>query len=68
MTKSLLTAKQQLPHPRRQVQTLRRIATIALKKGNTDRAQAAIAEMIQLNADHCLGYNPDLMAPTGGTK
>jgi len=58
---TLLNASQQRQHPRRQVQTLRRIATNANRKGNTVKAQAAIDEMVAIDIEHQLGY-------TGGTK
>lgn len=57
---TLLNAKQSRMHPRAQVQTLRRIAMSASRKGNTARAQAAIDEMVALDIEHKLGY--------GGTK
>lgn len=53
---SLLNKNQRMNHPRAQVQSLRKIAQIALRKGNDARAQQAIAEMKALNEEHNLGY------------
>jgi len=58
---SLLTAAQKRNHPRRQVQTLRRIATNANRRGDTAKVQAAIDEMTALDVEYQLGY-------LGGTK
>ena len=52
----MIPKKTRRMHPRAQVQSLRRIANLALTKGNTQRAQDALAAMRYLNSEHDLGY------------